>query len=280
MDKVTYAICKKLVEDAGMVDVAELKADVDELYSLLAGKVYLRGETTTPLQDQATTNPILINGVPTEVEAGNLVIYQEEEFVFDGTKWILLGELGALGELAYKNTVSSIYTPAGMVTQPVFSGNQMTMSTTVTPTGIVSKPTFTGTQVTLKPKVTAAGTVSKPNVNVTTSTKNVNSITNVGSLPTLATSVTNETLSFTFGRGALPTKGADTPFVSGVTASLASAPTFTGSQVEGTVTYTPAGTVSRPTFTGTQASVSVTGTPAGTVSQPTFNGTQTTIVSE
>ena len=280
MDKVTYAICKKLVEDAGMVDVAELKADVDELYSLLAGKVYLRGETTTPLQDQDTTNPILINGVPTEVEAGNLVIYQEEEFVYDGTKWILLGELGALGELAYKNSVMATYTPTGMVTQPVFSGNQMMMSTTVTPSGTVGIPTFTGTQTTLKPIVTAAGTVSKPNVNVTTSTKNVNSITNVGSLPTLAMSVTNETLSFTFGRGALPTKGADTAVVSGVTAALASAPTFTGSQVEGTVTYTPSGTVSRPTFTGSQSSVSVTGIPSGTVSQPTFNGTQTTIVSE
>ena len=280
MDKITYAICKKLVEDAGMVDVAELKADVDELYSLLAGKVYLRGETTTPLQDQAITNPILINGVPTEVEAGNLVIYQEEEFVYDGTKWILLGELGALGKLAYKNSAMATYTPTGMVTQPTFTGSKLTMTTIVTPSGTVSRPTFVGMQTTLKPKVTAAGIVSKPAINVTQNTKNVNSITNVGTLPTLSTIVTNETLLFAFGRGTLPTKGADTAVVSGVTAVLASAPTFTGIQVEGTVTYTPNGSVSQPSFSGIQSNVSVSGTPMGTVSTPTFNGTQTTIVSE
>jgi hypothetical protein len=280
MDKVTYAICKKLVEDAGMVDVVELKADVDELYSLLTGKVYLIGETTTPLQDQDTTNPILINGVPTEVEAGNLVIYQEEEFVYDGTKWILLGEMGALGELAYKNSARATYTPAGMVTQPTFTGSKLTMTTIVKPSGTVSRPTFTGMQTTLKPKVTAEGIISKPAINVTQKTKNVNSIADVGTLPTLSTIVTNETLSFAFGRGTLPTKGADTAVVSGVTAALASAPTFTGIQVEGTVTYTPNGSVSQPLFSGIQSNVSVSGTPMGTVSAPTFNGTQTTIVSE
>ena len=309
-DKKIYGLLKKQLDEAGIIDVNELKADVDELYSLLSGKVYFRGETTTPLIDGSTTNPIVINGVSTVAEAGNLVIYNSTQFIFDGTRWIQLSTVSALGLLAYQDSAIANYTPRGTVSQPTFTGNSMSMSTNYTPAGTVSKPTFTGaqgnvtvtgtptftgTQATIRPTVTAAGTVSKPNVDVTKSTTTVNSITHVGSLPVLATQVQDETLTITFGQGSLPTKGNDTTVMTNATAALASAPTFTGTQVQGSATYTPTGTigavtstgtftpsgeVSTPAFTGTQATVSVSGTPSGTVSQPTFTGTEATIVSE
>lgn len=39
-------------------------------------------------------------------------------------------------------------TPTGTVSQPTFTGNQMTSTGTYTPTGSVSQPTFTGTETT------------------------------------------------------------------------------------------------------------------------------------
>lgn len=44
-----------------------------------------------------------------------------------------------------------------------------------------------------------------------------------------------------------------------------SQPTFTGSAMTSTGTFTPSGTVSQPTFTGSEGNVSVSGTPAGSI---------------
>lgn len=263
-----------------------------------------------------------------------------KEFVFDGTKWIELGDLNALGDLAWVDMASADYTPAGIVSQPTFSGNSLTSTGSVTPngsvkvvtyeyipgsqtpgandcliSGTITTKTFTGTAATIKPKVTAAGSVaistgsgtanyipagsvSAPVItkNQAGSTTTVNSITAVGTLPTLTTSVANENLTISFDQGTLPTKGsgvvvktgdatytADPPTFSGTGVELKAV--FTGTEVEGTASYTPAGTLNivqaneilHPTFTGSSTSVSVTGTPTGTVSKPTFSGTQATI---
>lgn len=79
---------------------------------------------------------------------------------------------------------------------------------------------------------TPAGTVSQPSVSVEgNSSTTVNSITDVGTLPTM--SVSGEVL--TLAPGTLPTKGSDTTVVTAT----------------GTIT------VSQPTFTGTAGSVTV-----------------------
>ena len=128
------------------------------------------------------------------------------------------------------------------------------------------------------------------------STTTVNSITAVGTLPSLTTTVANEVLTIGFDQGTLPTKGANTTVKTGDAAYQASAPaftgtgaelkaTFTGTEVEGSASYTPAGTVTvnsttsylKGSFTGTQGSVSVKGTPSGTVSKPSFTGTAGTV---
>lgn len=95
---------------------------------------------------------------------------------------------GQLGDLAYKNSASGSFTPAGSVSAPAI---------TITPT-----------------------------------TEVVKGVNAVGTLPSWSASVADETLSFTFNAGALPTTKNSTVMTG---ASAASAqPTFTGTA--GTVT--------------------------------------------
>ena len=278
---------------------AAARSDIEDLREAITGGVNFIGRTTTELTDEATTNPITINGKSVTAVAGNLVAYGEKEFLFDGTKWLEMGDIGSLGALAYKNDASGTYTPTGSVSQPTFSGNELTSTGNFTPAGNVTIATGSGTA-----NYTPAGSVAAPTISVKTagSTTTVNSITNVGTLPTMAMTVENETLTFTFDQGSLPTKGSNTTVKTGDAAYQATAPAFTGTGVQLTGSFsgtqgsvsvkgTPAGTVSKPSFTGTgvqltgafsgtQGSVSVKGTPSGTVSKPSFTGTAGTITVE
>lgn len=299
----------------------------DRIAALEAFTTYL-GVTTTALTDGATTNPITINGNSVTAASGNITLYGNKEFIFDGTHWNEFGDLSALGDLAYKNSASGSYKPAGTVSQPTFTGDTLNSTGSFKPEGTVSKPTFTGDSMTSTGTYTPAGTIaftntnktatvskassgtatytpqgtiSAPTISVATAgtTTTVNSITDVGTLPTMPTySVSSEVLTITAGSaGTLPTKGANTTVKTGDATYEASAPTFTGTgarlvtgnisvpssaTLTGTeatisVSGTPTGSVSQPTFTGTSKSVSVSGTPSGTVSQPTFTGTTATI---
>lgn len=257
---------------------------------------------------------------------GGKDIYAEYVTVKNGNtySWEKIGttdiDLSDLGALAYKDNVSTNVKPEGTVSQPTFTGNTMTSTGDFVPDGTVSKPTFTGTEgsvtVTGTPagtisvgtgsaNYTPAGTVSAPTITVTpnTATKYVAaSATGGGSvtagsaasctLPTLSTSVVDETLtlSWTAGRFTANTPTAVTlpsftsqTIVSGIKSATSSQPSFTGtganlkfsgSSMSSSGSFTPAGSVSQPTFTGTSGSVSVSGTPTGTVSKPTFTGTQ------
>ena len=216
------------------------------------------GVTTTPLTDGASTNPILINGESVTAETGNITSYENAEFIFNGTVWQEFGNMGALGELAYKDNASTNYTPAGTVTQPTFSGSEMTATGSFTPAGTIA--TGSGTA-----NYTPSGSCSGGAVALTTDT--VKEVDSVGTLPSVTMpsfSVSNEVLTITNGSytaGTLPTT-ANKTVATGV--SSFTQPTFTGTGVD-------------LEFTGTAGTVTATGTPAGTVTQPTFSGTQATI---
>ena len=313
---------------------AQARADIEAIEEAISGGITFKGETTTALTDGSTTTSIIINGSTVTAIKGYLVVYQSKEFVFDGTKWIEMGDLSLIGDLGWKDSASGNYTPTGSVSQPTFTGNELTSTGTFTANGDVTlnsaaststgavsyisaigTKSFSGTAATIKPKVTAAGTVAiskgtgtanytpegsvaAPTISVKTagSTTTVNSITAVGTLPTMTTTVANETLTLGFDQGTLPTKGSDTTVKTGDAAYQATAPaftgtgaelkaTFTGTEVEGSASYTPAGSVTvnsttsylTGTFSGTQGTVTVKGTPSGTVSKPTFTGTQGTV---
>ena len=133
------------------------------------------GVTTTPLTDGASTNPILINGESVTAETGNITSYEDAEFIFNGTIWQEFGNMGALGDLAYKDSANANYTPTGSVSQPTFSGNEMTATgsftpvgaistgsgtANYTPSGSVSQPSFTGSEMTATGSFTPAGTIA------------------------------------------------------------------------------------------------------------------------
>ena len=110
------------------------------------------GVTTTAITDGATTNPITIGGESVTAKKGSIVNYGSKEFIFNGTAWQEFGDLSALGALAYKDSASGTFTPAGTVSKPTFTGSSSAVTITATdntsgnyqPKGTVSKPSFTG----------------------------------------------------------------------------------------------------------------------------------------
>lgn len=247
--------------------------------STLAGAIKIKGTTTTALTDEATTNPITINGSSYKAVANDAVFYAKKEYVFDGTKWHEFGDMSGLGSLATKNNVSATYTPAGTVSQPTFTGNSLTSTGNFTPSGSVST-TYNGTSSGANGNFTPAGTVSTPTITVTPSTvtKYVagsstggGSVT-AGSAASFTATVSNETLTLGWTANTptsvtLPSFSSQT-IATGISSASSTQPTFSGTKV-----------YAHHTFSGTQGNVSVTGTPSGTVSQPTFSGTQATITS-
>lgn len=245
------------------------------------------GVSSTALTDGGSQTPT-VDGDEVTPAAGQLFFYGTEEFIWGtDSKWHELGSLDSLGDLAYKDAASGSYTPAGTVSQPTFSGSSMTATGTFTPEGGVTVSTKTTTNATadVSPSgsgtatYTPAGSVSAPTISVATagSTTTVNSITAVGSLPQLTTTVTNETLTIGWDAGTLPTKGDNTTVKTGDAAYSASQPSFSGTGVHLVTGNIAVPATYEASFSGTQGSVSVSGTPEGTVSTPSFSGTAATI---
>ena len=209
--------------------------DIEDAYarnrlSELTSALYWIGVTTTVLTDGATTNPITVNNLSVTAANGGVAQYfttrydikipttsnpkteglyeynisteqyvatDDEtvtegkvyyvkidsgiEYVWNGSAWQELGH-GNWGSLAFKNSASTTYTPAGSIS--VTEGADTTTT--------------------------------------------VNSITNVGTLPSF--SVSGETL--IFSAGTLPTKSSDTTVV---TASGARTAAFSGTEATITV---------------------------------------------
>lgn len=229
----------------------------------------------------------------TSSKEGDSDIYDEYITVDDGAStptysWEKLGntqlDIGDLGALAYKDSASVSYTPQGSVSQPTFSGSATTSTGKFTPSGSVTIGTGTGTA-----NYTPSGSLSGGAISVTPSTvtKYVASSASAGgsvtagkaascTLPTLSTSVSNETLTLSWSAGSftantptavtMPSFSSQTIATGISSASISTQPSFTGTGVRLT-----------GSFSGSEGDVSVSGTPSGTVSKPTFTGTAKTI---
>jgi len=247
---------------------------------MASGVIHLvPGVNTTPLADGDTTNPITVDGESYTAVSGDAVFYQSKEYVYDGEIWHEFGDLTGLKALAYKDTASTTYTPQGAISTPVLTGTQATIEVKATPTGDVSQPTFTGDSLTSTGVFTPVGSVSTPTISVKTAgaTTTVNSITDVGTLPSLTTTVVNENLTISFSQGTLPVKGSDTTVKTGDAEYESTQPTFTGTEGNLSVSGTPEGIVSKPVFTGDELTSTGDYTPEGEISTPIFSGTQATI---
>ena len=270
---------------------AKARADIENIQNAIAGGVTFIGETSTQLSDGSTTSTIVINGENVTAGKGNLVVSGNKEYVFDGTKWIEMGDLTALGDLAWKDSVTASYTPAGTVSQPTFTGSELTSTGSFTPSGGITN------------------TVDSTSTNGTAIITAVTSTTNGSPLTTTGTQA-----QYVIGADFTGTSGSVS--VTGTPAGTVSQPTFTGSELTSTGSFTPSGNIDLGTnttitdgvkyieavststngyplvtisttdvttnthgycikadFTGSSDTVSVTGTPSGSVSISTGNGT-------
>jgi hypothetical protein len=116
---------------------AEARAAITSIQEAIVDGVHFIGQTTSALTDGATTKPIVINGENVNQNKGDLVVYGDSEFVWDGTKWILFGDLGALKALAFEDTAQGSYTPAGSVSA-TFTGSEGNISVTGSASGDVA----------------------------------------------------------------------------------------------------------------------------------------------
>lgn len=113
---------------------AEARARIAELGQAL----YWIGVTTTALTDGDTTNPITVGGESVTANVGGIASYSGTEFAWNGSAWQMLAP-GNLGTLAYQNSASGSYTPAGGVT--VDNGTDTT-DTVNSITAVGSLPSF------------------------------------------------------------------------------------------------------------------------------------------
>lgn len=195
----------KLTVGGSTYDIKDATAR-DAIASLEGGMKYI-GVTTTALANGSTTNPITINGNSVTAVIGNVVIYQNAEFVYDGTKWDEFGDLSTLGDLAYKNTASGTFTPSGSISVTEVTGTVATLANTGT------LPSVNPTVESITP-IASVGTLPSSSYDSATETLSIS----WGSLPTAGTAVSAVT-NVGFSAGTLPTAGSAT-VLTGASASF------------------------------------------------------------
>ena len=118
---------------------AEARSLINDIKNSVTSVMNFRGKTTTTLTDGATTNPVKINNEDYTANAGDIVLVNQTsatgktiEYIFDGTKWQEFGSnTSPYGALAYKDSASTSYKPAGTVSQPTFTGTAGTVNVSI-----------------------------------------------------------------------------------------------------------------------------------------------------
>lgn len=226
-------------------------------------------------------------------------IYSEWITVTGGTSgsptysWEKIGttdiDLSDLGDLAYKDTASATYTPAGSVSGGAFTGASTTFTGNFTPSGAINVNAASGSGTSYTPSgsiavnassgsgtaYTPEGSVSAPSISVSSAgaTTSITPFGTQGTLPSLTTTVSDGVLTIGFSQGTLPTAGTAVNVKTGDASYTATAPTFTGTQKK----FAFSGDEKKLAFSGTQGNVSVSGTPNGSNGAISFSGTEATI---
>ena len=122
-------------------------AEARQMITDLGNALYWIGVTTTALSEGATTNPIIVGGEEVTAKLGGIASYNGMEYAWNGSAWQGMGPSN-LGALAYKNSASGDYTPAGSVA--ITKGTDSTDTVTgVTANGTLPQAYFTQSGETL-----------------------------------------------------------------------------------------------------------------------------------
>lgn len=273
----------------------------------LTGALVFLGTTTTNIVDASTTNPITVGGKSVTAINGNVVLYGNQEFMWNNTFWELLGDEGSYALKTVQIIAGNGLTGGGTLEQNRTLNIGQGAGITVTADAIAHADTSTQASVNNSGRTyiqditldefghvtglsSATETVVDTNqtIKVGTTTFDANDVVTLveGSNIKITPNATNDTITFDVEtapdhvHGYTPSGSVSSTFTgkqATINSSFTPAGSVTISKGTGTANYTPAGTVSQPTFTGSTSSGSTTYTPAGTVSQPTFSGTEATI---
>lgn len=249
---------------------AEARSAITAIEQAIAGGTHFIGISTTAIADGDDLKVLTVTGkgdiAIADQKDGDIFFYQKDgvnlEFIVANGKYYEFGSTGTLKALAFKDTASASYTPAGTITTTYTPEGSVAVNP-ITPAGttkfnyqpegtVVGSTTAAGTA---KFNYQPEGTVSAPTISVTPST------TTLDYLSSATYATTTETLSFAVQTGVT--------VATGIASAASSAPTFTGTKV------TDGAQVS---FTGTEASItaSFTGTKVTDGAQVSFTGTLVT----
>ncbi len=117
----------KIVKGADTLYIKDIEAqaDIADIKKSITGGMHYLGKSTTAIADGGATGPWVIDGVTyvasgatgeqKNLAAGDIAIYGELEFIWSGAagKWQEFGSTGSLKALAFKDSASGDYTPAG-----------------------------------------------------------------------------------------------------------------------------------------------------------------------
>lgn len=254
----------------------------------IGGATHFIGVTTTQLTDGQTISSVTIGGETVSLNNGDLMLYGSKEFIYasaDG-KVHELGDTTGLGALAYKNSATGSYTPAGSVSKPDVD----VTPTTATIKEVDQAGSVTGgtanipTAVSVTPgsaNVPTAVTVTPGSANVPTAVSVAPGSAASATLPTWSATLNGETLEFAFNQGAftpnVPTAVDVTDGSAGTPTSVSVTPGSAGTPTAVSVTPGTANVPTAVTLPTTKNTSVVTGVAAELHEAPAFTGTAATI---
>ena len=74
----------------------------------LTGAMHFIGKSTTVITDGGTQQPTIGGNVRTTMEAGDVVLWNQQEYVWDGTNWELLGDEGSYALKSSTDTITEV----------------------------------------------------------------------------------------------------------------------------------------------------------------------------
>lgn len=86
--------------------IEDLLSNMQSQIGGLTGAMHFLGEIDTDLTDGSTDANIIVDGDSVKATAGDVVIYESAEYVFNGTRWSLLGDTA---DYLLKDVASATY---------------------------------------------------------------------------------------------------------------------------------------------------------------------------
>lgn len=123
---------------------ATARTDIADLKTSMSGAMHYIGVAKNAISTTTAVTTVVIDdgtttGKTVTLKPGDVVIYDTKEYVWSDSdnKFHEFGSTGSLKALAFKDTASASYTPAGSVSSS-FTGTQETISHNITNMGTVS----------------------------------------------------------------------------------------------------------------------------------------------